>query len=150
MGGVKKLVFVLCLGLVISASGLGIKLAGYGQAEKVDQTVDQVSVPGFEFHSQISPVNRGAFDIRLMRHKTCPGGLAILRLQRNAEGAYVLAHALKLPDGVVKFVFEGRLHNSFPSFGYWFARATGRAKPVYAVAELGTCGFLETIDWARV
>lgn len=101
---------------------------------------------------RIQPVNRGNFDIWLYQHKHCEGALAVIALDKNEEGAALLAHYLKRPLSEVQFIFKGQAHAAFPAFTYWLHSLNPFAPPssLLAVTEFGPCKMIKTLNWSQI
>ncbi len=92
----------------------------------------------------------GVYTLTRFARPPCNGVLNVVKLQRNAEGAGLLAQAV--PNARVRFVLDGTTYETFPTMRYWVARLSfaigtsiGRqyAPPVLAAySELGDCSLL--------
>jgi len=89
----------------------------------------------------------GVYALNRFVRPPCNGVLNVVALQRNAEGAGLLAQAV--PTARVRFILDGTPYETFPTVQYWTARfghavgtAVGRqpAPPLLvAYSELGAC-----------
>ena len=107
---------------------------------------------GLTLVKSVRPVNRGNFEIRFYQSHKCEGILALIALDKNEEGAAILAHYLKRPLTDVRFILNGKLYPQFPAFSYWLTSLKPFAPPssVLAVKEFGRCKLIETTDWSHI
>lgn len=107
---------------------------------------------------KIKPVNRGNFPIQIYRSSECNGAIALILLEKNAEGAAILAHQINRPLEEIFYIYDGHLNDEFPSFGYWFDQVLQsvylQKQPknilssfVIGAAEVGGCNLLNTLNW---
>ncbi|WP_135078812.1 hypothetical protein [Terasakiella sp. SH-1] len=102
--------------------------------------------------NSIKPVNRGNFTIHFYESQSCLGLLAVIALNKNEEGAAILAYYLKRPLSDIQFIFKGKVYNHFPAFSYWLSSLHPWQAPsyVWAVKEFGRCKLIENINWAHI
>jgi len=114
--------------------------------------IQSLEQQNLSYRQSINPVNRGQFDIQIFDHHFCEGLLAVIALEKNEEGAGILAHYLNLPVSEIKFIFEDQVYDEFPAFSYWLANFTlkGHRNSVLAVKEYGYCNLIENTDWSQI
>lgn len=99
----------------------------------------------------VRPVNRGDFQIEFYRPPTCPGFIALIQLNKNEEGAAILAHYLKQPLDSISFIHNAQVFDHFPAFQYWLNTVFRKnATHVIAIKEFGSCQLIENIDWSLI
>ncbi len=107
---------------------------------------------------EIAPVNRGNFPIQIYHSTECNGAIALILLEKNAEGAAILAYQTNRPLNEISYIFNNQIYDSFPSLDYWFERVLRslhiREKPsnilssyVIGAIEVGHCSLLKTMNW---
>lgn len=85
----------------------------------------------------------------------CRGSIALVRLQRNAEGATLLRNSIRNPDTRFGFMLNGEIRPSFPALEYNYRKLMARifrhssaassGASLFAWAELGQCGLADEI-----
>ncbi|WP_420548180.1 hypothetical protein [Curvivirga sp.] len=149
----KFLPYLICLCLIIS---LYLKypasyVLNHSEQDK-SAFILSLEVQNLSYRQTIKPVNRGQFDIQIFDHHFCEGLLAVIALERNEEGAGILAHYLNLPVSEIKFIFDNQVYDEFPAFSYWLANLTAKrhGNSVLAVKEYGHCNLIENTDWSQI
>ncbi len=105
---------------------------------------------------QFDAANQGPYQVMGFKSTQCEGSIAIVPLERNAEGAHILRYFLSDPDLTFGFVFAGELHTTFPQWAFTlerFKKQLGQftANPnilssqALAYAESGHCGIAQQI-----
>lgn len=99
-----------------------------------------------------SPVNRGDFKVEYYMSPYCDGVLTLIALQKNEEGAALLAHFLKRPRHEITFIYKNHLSKSFPAFSYWLTSILPNQphRQVFALKEFGSCNLIKQIDWTQI
>ena len=145
--------YFICLCLIISLY-LKHPASNAFNHSKQDNTafIQSLEQQNLSYRQSINPVNRGQFDIQIFDHVHCEGLLAVISLEKNEEGAGILAHYLNLPVSEIKFIFDDQIYEEFPAFSYWLANLTfkGHRNSVLAVKEYGPCNLIENTDWSQI
>jgi len=115
-------------------------------------TKKELILSGLSLIKRITPVNRGNFEILLYQSQNCEGLVALIALEKNAEGAAILAHYLKRPLSDIHFIYKSQIHDQFPAFSYWLGSINPLSAPshVLAVKEFGLCKLIEKTDWSQI
>jgi len=103
---------------------------------------------------QMRATNQGAYYVKGYQSLHCQGSIALLGLYRNAEAAHILPILVPNADSQ-GYIFNKQIHQSFPQFGYAFARVKQKIrqllaqpkKPIHALAfaEFGQCQIAQLI-----
>lgn len=105
---------------------------------------------------QFDAANQGPYTIMGYRSVGCEGSIALLKLERNAEGAHILRYFFQGSQLTYGFVFAGKLYTHFPQADFTLQRIrhqiqiltnTQPSSPYQALAyvESGQCGIAEQI-----
>ena len=105
---------------------------------------------------QFDAANQGPYTIMGYKSVGCEGSIALLKLERNAEGAHILRYFFHGSQLTYGFVFAGKLHTHFPQAEFTLQRIRQQlqnltsnhpSSPHQALAyvESGQCGIAEQI-----
>lgn len=107
--------------------------------------------PSLRLIKKVRPVNRGNFQIEFYRPQSCDGFIALIKLNKNEEGAAILAHYLKKPLKEISFIHNAHVYDHFPAIRYWFNSIFhSSSRHVIAVKEYGNCKLIKKIDWSLI
>lgn len=117
-----------------------------------ESTSKKPHVHGAQWVKSVKPVNRGNFEIHFYQSTNCDGILALIALDKNEEGAAILAHYLKRPLNDILFILDAKTYSQFPALNYWSKSLNpfSPARSVLAVKEFGSCKMIEKTDWSQI
>lgn len=115
---------------------------------------------GVFLYVTLAPVNRGNFPIHIYRGTDCIGEIAIILLDKNAEGAAILAHHFQGYTPKIHFIHAGKRTSYFPAFQYWlnrslnlfwdFSQGALSQTHVLGVTETGSCSLISRLNWSEI
>lgn len=120
-----------------------------------------MSEAGFHVVSEHELVADTDFKAVIFSEKECQGGIAMVPLYRNAEGAKLLGEVegIEGTDKVEGFWFRGKRYDEFPVLDNWFVRLPpplgnpfkeGDLRGVVKTVEMGGCGYADALPWGSL
>ena len=123
------------------------------KADSTEQSFN--TLPNMTKLGTLKAAQQGPYTISGFRSDSCDGAIALIKLQRNSEGAHILTTIFKTSDTRHGVIFGRNVHNDFPALRFSLNQLNHKLLPALkiaydkrqaiAFAESGSCQLAEQL-----